>query len=93
MQPLALIGCHLVYAADMVTDPEKTLPPGNGIGANDGVDGAETIANVVRRSSWLGVEIKALIGGGLRVSGLGEGRREAFQELPVGGRNLVVDLA
>lgn len=36
---------------DVMADSEDTLPPSNGVGTNDGVDGFKNIANVLGGSS------------------------------------------
>lgn len=75
----------------MVADAKKTFPPGDGIRADDGVDGGEGIADIVRGPAWLGVELESLLACGDWQSSLREGGSEAFEEFTIGGGNFVVD--
>ena len=61
MKPPAFIGGHAIDALNVVTDAIKTLPPGDGIGANDWVDGCERIANIVGGPAGLRVKLETLL--------------------------------
>ena len=81
VQTLAFVRGHVVDALDVVPDAIKTLPAGDGIGANDRVDGSERVANVVGGPAGLGVKLESLLSSGDWQSGLREGGSEAFEEL------------
>lgn len=81
VQTLAFIRGHVVDALDVVPDAIKTLPPGDGVGANDRVDGGEGVANVVGGPAGLGVKLESLLSRGDWQSGLREGGSEAFKKL------------
>lgn len=61
MQPPAFIGGHVIDAFDVVSNAKKTLPPCDGVGANDRVDGSERSANVVGGPTGLGIKVESLL--------------------------------
>lgn len=61
VQPPAFIRGHVVYLYNVITNCKKTLPSGDGVSANDWVDGAERGSNVVWGPARLGVELISLL--------------------------------
>ena len=47
MQPSTFVGRQVVDLFDMIAHGKQTLPPGDGIGAHHGVDGAKGSADIV----------------------------------------------
>lgn len=92
MQTGALIWSQLIDSDKMVTDGEQTLPTSHWVGAYNRVYGFQGLADILRRSSRLSVELKSHLLRRLRVSQLRKGSRETLEEFSVGRGNLVINL-
>jgi hypothetical protein len=93
LQPVALVGRHVVDLRYVVAHGEKALPARHGVSAHHGVSRCQGRPDVVRRAARRGVQFEALFAGDGWEAGLGEGCCEGFKEGAVRGRDLVVDFA
>lgn len=91
-QRLALKLGDIVHLGHVLTDGKHRLPPGNGVGADDGVDSLEEIADVLGGAARLGVELEAVALGGLVEAGLRVGCSQGLEEALVGCGDAVVEL-
>jgi hypothetical protein len=73
-------------------DGEEGAPPGDRVGAHDGVDGGEGGADVFGRAAGVGVDLEAAAVGDGVEAGLGEGCGKGGEEGLVGGGEAVVEL-
>lgn len=89
---LALELAHIVHLGDVLADGKDGFPPGNGVGADDGVDGLEEVADVLRGAAGFGVELEAVPVGGLVEAGLRVGGGQGLEEFLVWFGDAVVEL-
>jgi hypothetical protein len=87
-----LLGRDAVDVLDVAADGEDGLPPCDGVGADDGMDGLELGADVLGGAAGLVVEGEAGLFGDLVEGGLLEGDGEGLEELLVRLADAVVDL-
>jgi hypothetical protein len=87
-----LLIAEAVDLLHVVADGEDGLPAGDGVRADDGVDGLEKLADVLGGAAFGRVDAEAVAVGGLVEAGLGVGGCEGVEEGSEGGRDAVVDL-
>jgi hypothetical protein len=80
---LALELAHVVHLAYVLADGKDGLPARDGVGADDGVDGLEELADVLGGAAGLGVELEAVPLGGLVEAGLCVGGGQGLEEFLV----------
>lgn len=89
-QRLALELGDVVHLGHVLADGEHGLPAGDRVGANDGVDGLEQLADVLGGAARLGEELEAVAGGGLVEAWLRVGGGQGLEEALVWLRDAVV---
>lgn len=87
-----LLVAEAVDLLHVVADGEDGLPAGDRVRADDGVDGLEELADVLRGAALGRVDAEAVAVGGLVEARLGVGGCEGVEEGTEGGRDAVVDL-
>jgi hypothetical protein len=91
-QVLALFGCEAVDMLHMSAHGEDTLPAGDRVGANDGVNSLELNPNILRSAAGFLIELKTSSLRGLVEAWLGKCSCEGLQELLVRLADPVIDL-
>lgn len=89
---LALIVRQPVDPLDVVAHGEDGLPTRHGVGADDGVDGLEDLADVLGCAPRRGVHVEVVALGRLVEARLGVVPRQGVEEAAEGGRDAVVEL-
>lgn len=89
---LALLLAQAVDALAVVTDGIDGLPAGDGVGADDGVDGLEDLAHVLRSAALAAVHAEAVTLGRLVEERLRVIRSQGVEEGAQGGRDALVEL-
>lgn len=89
---VALVFGHFVDTLRVVANSVNTLPAGDGVGPDDGMNSLEVCSDVLRRTTFGAVQLEVVLLGafvedGLRVSG-----SQSFQELLIRWRQTVVNL-
>lgn len=91
-QRSALQISDIVHLRNVLADGEHALPASDGVGADDGVDGLEKLANVLGSTALAAVDLEAVLFGGLVEARLRVGCGQAFEEFLVWCRDAVVQL-
>lgn len=90
-QMLALFVGHAIDVRDVSAHREDALPPSDGVRSDNGVDGLELTANILRSTARLFVELETLaFGNGAKVRLL-KGCGESLEELLVRLADSIVD--
>ena len=89
---LALLIGQAVDALDVVANAEDGLPAGDRVGADEGVDGLQQLADVLGRATLGRVDLEVVALGGVVEERLGREDGQLIEETLEGGRDAVVEL-
>lgn len=82
-ESLTLLLSHVVNLGNVLAECEDGLPARDGVGADDGVDGFEELADVLRSTALSSEELEAVFLGGLVEARLGVGGGQGVEEFLV----------
>lgn len=89
-ESLTLLLSHVVNLGNVMAECEDGLPARDGVGADDGVDGFEELADILGSTALSSEELEAVLLGGLVEARLGVGGGQGVEEFLVWFRDAVV---